>query len=97
NELQTNFSGRAELYINSYNSRVLTGCYIELEMWDETAGGKLEDDFVACTSHFQIGTTYTNCTGHSKHVHADAYLHAANGGFRVGPSTSVFWSSVGCT
>jgi hypothetical protein len=88
NQLQTTFDARAELYINSTNPNVLKGCSIEVELWDENGGGRLEDTTRDCTTHWQYGQTYANgCTPHV--VHADAYLHAANGGFRVGPSASV--------
>ena len=88
NQLQTTFDARAELYVNATNPNALRGCSVELELWDENGGGRLEDTVRDCTTRFQPGQTYANgCTTHT--VHADAYLHAANGGFRVGPSASV--------
>ena len=94
NQLHSNSQARAELYIDSVNQNVLTGCTIELEIWfaDPPA---LTDDEVPCTPPAQggpqRGTTWSNPCSAAQNitVHADAYLHAANGGFRVGPSAPV--------
>lgn len=95
NRLQTTGSARAELYIDTVNQNVLKGCTIELELWwEDHIGPALTDNSVPCTPPAKGGPQTGElwgvaCGGEKAYVHADAYLHAANAGFRVGPSATV--------
>lgn len=85
--LGTNWAGESVLYIGTVNTKVLNGCHIDLEVWADNIG-KIDSLRVDRTSARRHGAPLPG-TCLKPRVHADAYLHAANGGFRVGPSASV--------
>ena len=88
NQIGTNDWAEPDMYVNSVNANALNGCYIELELWSENGNGRVAHTNVPCTQGYHAGDQWTPCY-YDQVVHADGYLHAANGGFRIGPSASV--------
>ncbi len=97
NALGTNWEVRPEIYVNKVNTNVLSGCWIEIELWGDHGEGKLpggQDAHVFICNPTQqqnplVGITFHKSGCGAVSAHADAYLHAANGGFRIGPSRSL--------
>jgi hypothetical protein len=99
--LGTNYEVQGAVYVNSTNKYTNTDkCSLYVELWSEDGQGKIESDWVTCVgsnrqhgSNFRIdcGASYS-----SMKVHADAYLEATNGNFRVGPSATVTIKKSGC-
>lgn len=92
--LSTNYDVQGVVYVNSVNQYTNNAqCTLYVELWSEDGQGKLESDPLPCwVTSRQFGQTFQipcNAPYSSMKVHADAYLEATNGNFRVGPSATV--------
>ena len=89
------------VYINTSNKYTNTDkCNLYIELWSEDGQGKVASDWSPCTSanprHGSLFRIDCSAKYSSMKVHADAYLEATNGNFRVGPSATVTIKKFGC-